>query len=1170
MTVGSPTSQTMTRRSTRVRARISILITSLDAAIPFSLLCETLMVNAHGCAAKVPQPLEIGMPVRLRVSPPPANKAGAPAPRDTREATARIVLCQQIGGSQPSWVAGIEMDNPGNIWGLTPAPEDWKGFDAGATALKPAAPAGRPAIELKMPVWPLASPAAKSAAPARASDDELKKQLAAQQETIAGLENRLAKSLASVPGVVREQLAEAQQETLAQTRTQLGAMLAESVQQQLPAQTEAIARLHERLAALESLPSAVREQLAETRASLASVGETVRKQIADTQQETLAQARTQLGAMLAESVQQQSPAQTEAIARLQERLAGLESLPSAVREQLAETRASLASVAETVRKQIADTQQETLAQARQQLIAMLAESAQQQSPAQTDAIAKLQERLSSLESVPETVRKQLADTQQETLAQARTQLGAMLAESVQKQLPAQTEAMARLQERLAGLESLPSAVREQLAEARAALASVTGTVRKQLADTQQETLAQARTQLSAMLAESAQQQSPVQTDAIAKLQERVAGLESLPTAVRKQLADTQQETLAQARTQLGAMLAESVQGQFTAQTGAIAKLQERLATLESLPSAVREQLAEARAALASVTGAVRKQFAEAQQQTLARAREELFAMLAESVQEQFTAQSNAIARLQQRLAAFESVPDEVRKQLADSQQQTLAQARGELGTTLAQSVQEHLAGQDDAIARLQQRLSSFESVPDAVRTQLADAQQQTLAQARGELAATLAEHLRPLQQELAVCRKQAEDGAQVRAAVAEQFEQLPWQIQQHTEAAFRALQDQARAELERIIAESRSQDAQESARRQALETSTQALQKELAQARETLESSMRGLHQRIQEPIAGAVEEALAQAGAEISAQLARELEALHDRGRMVADELRGASDLLRNEREATSAQLIASAAKREELQQWLAEQQAVYTQQAGRQFEQLAEQQTAYTNEVRQKLEQFASELAAHCSAALEKQIRTEVENQAERAEADLDQRLGPMLDRASDLSQEVLSLLGTLQRESERCQTQARALLEEKDSVDDWITERAAEFQKTFHDALVETTGQIRGRLNMAVEMIAEPVEKVRDQAAQQLQEQAGRQARQLREDADEAAERLRGLRRDLESTVRESLRAQAAETAATFGQEIAQAAQRSVDEWRSALAENLESIAGTLNQKLPGGEK
>lgn len=677
MTEGSPTSQTMTRRSTRVRARIPTLITSLDSAIPFSLPCETLMVNAHGCVAKVSQPLEIGMPVRLRVTPPPANQAVDQASRDSREATARIVLCQPIGGNHPSWVAGIEMDKPGNIWGLTPSPEDWQRFDAGATEFNAGAPAGR--------------------------------------------------------------------------------------------------------------------------------------------------------------------------------------------------------------------------------------------------------------------------------------LGAVVAESVQ---------------------------------------------------------------------------------------ERLAARESLPSAVRKQLADAQQQTLAQAR-------------------------------------------------------------------------EELFAMLAESVQEQFTSQANAIARLQQRMAAFESVPGEVRQQIADAQQRTQAQVREQLD-------------------------------------------------------AALAEHLPPLQQELAVCRKQAEDGARVRAAVAEQFEQLPGQIRQHTQAAFLALQDQARAELERIIAEARAHDTQESSRRQALEISTQALQEELAQARETLESSMRGLPQRIQEPIAAAVENALAQAGAEISAELTRELEALHRRGRMVADELHGAADLLRNEREATSAQLVASAAKREELQLWLAEQQDVYTQQARRQFEQLAEQQAAYTSEVRQKLEQFASDLAARCAAALEKQIRSEVEIQAERAEADLDQRLGPMLDRASDLRQEVLSLLGTLQRESERCQAQARALLEEKDSVDDWIRERAAEFQKTFHDALVETTGQIRGRLNMAVEMIAEPVEKLRDQAAQQLQEQAGRQARQLREDADEAAERLRGLRRDLESAVRESLRAQAAETAATFGQEIARAAQRSVDEWRSALANNLESIAGTLAQKLHGGEK
>jgi len=1058
--LGSPTSQTMTRRSTRVRARISILITSLDPASPLSLVCETLIVNAHGCAARVTQPLEIGMPIRLRVSPPPANSAAEGAARTPRETTARIVLCQPIAGSQPSWVVGVEMDKPGNIWGLTPAPEDWKRVDAAAGGSKTGGPPSRPVVELKMAVWPLASPPATSGAQARNGDEGLKKQLAQHQETIAQLENRLSASQGALPGLVREQISKAQQETVAHLRKQLGSMLAESVQEQLPAQTEAMARLQERLAALESLPAAVREQLGETRATLVTATETVRKQLAEAQQETLAQARKQISAALAQAAQQQSPAQAEAIVGLQARMGALESLPAAVREQLGETRAALATAAETVHKQIADAQQETLAQARKQISAALAQTAQQQSPAQAEAIAGLQARL-------------------------------------------------------AALESLPGAVREQLGETRAALVSATETV-------------------------------------------------------RKQLADAQQETLAQARQQLSAVLTESLQAQSTAQNGVIARLQDRLTAFESIPDVVREQLGEARNAIASLNGVFRKQLAEAQQQTLARAREELLPGLAQAMQEQLTAQSNAIARMQQRLAAFESVPEEVRKQLSEAQQQTLAQARGEMGSALAHSVQEQLAGQAEAVARLQQRLSSLESVPDAVRRQLAEAQQRTQAQVREQLDALLAERLQPLQQELAGLRNRPDDGAQVRAAVAEQFEQLPWQIQQHAEAAFHGLREQARAELERILAQADTRRAENGVQRQADQASAQTLQKELAQARETLEATVQGVQQRIQEPVTAAVADALARARGEISAQLTREMSDLQERGRLVAEELRAAVDLLRNEREATSAQLVTAAAKRDELQHWLAEQQAACTEQVRRQAEQLVEQQASYTDEVRQRLELIAGELTSRSASQLEQQIRMEVENQAEHAQADLKQRMGAMLDRAGNLRQEVAVLVGTLQKESERCQAQARTLLEEKDAVDDWIRERAADFQKMFHDAMVETTGQIRGRLQMAVEMIAEPVEKLRDQAAQQLQEQVARQARQLREDADEAAERLRFLRRDLETAVRESLQAQAAETAAAFGREIAQAAQQSVEEWRSALANNLESIAGALAVKLPRSHK
>jgi hypothetical protein len=269
----------------------------------------------------------------------------------------------------------------------------------------------------------------------------------------------------------------------------------------------------------------------------------------------------------------------------------------------------------------------------------------------------------------------------------------------------------------------------------------------------------------------------------------------------------------------------------------------------------------------------------------------------------------------------------------------------------------------------------------------------------------------------------------------------------------------------------------------------------------------------------------------------------------VVADQLQAAADSLHNEREATRVQLQEAEAKREELRLWLAEQQASYTEQVG------------------QQLEQLAADLATRSAGVLEEQMRSDIEIQAERAETDLNLRLGPMLKRADAMRQEAHSLLGALQRESQRCDTQLRALLAEKEGAEAWITERTADFQKLFHDALVETTGQIKGRLEMAVEMIEQPVAKLREQAAQQLQEQAGRQARHLREDADEACDRVMRLQRDIENSVRESLRAQAAEISATFGREIAELAQRSVEEWRSLLAKNLESLTTLLGQKLPG---
>lgn len=100
------------RRSSRVPASIPILVTSLDPHSKFSEVCETLVVNAHGCAMRSSVQLNAGVVVHFHH-------------KDGRETTARVVNCQRIDSDQPAWQVGARLDRPQNFWGLHTFPHDW-------------------------------------------------------------------------------------------------------------------------------------------------------------------------------------------------------------------------------------------------------------------------------------------------------------------------------------------------------------------------------------------------------------------------------------------------------------------------------------------------------------------------------------------------------------------------------------------------------------------------------------------------------------------------------------------------------------------------------------------------------------------------------------------------------------------------------------------------------------------------------------------------------------------------------------------------------------------------------------------------------------------------------------------------------------------------------------
>lgn len=125
------------RRSSRVPTSVAILVTDSDGT-QFSE-CETVVVNAHGCAMLSRVKFESGASLWLH------NKEG-------RKATARVISCEPSGTDSQGWRLGTRLDHPENFWGLKDCPKDWA-LPAGFVTLRPP----RTVVRTPAPVSPQAA-----------------------------------------------------------------------------------------------------------------------------------------------------------------------------------------------------------------------------------------------------------------------------------------------------------------------------------------------------------------------------------------------------------------------------------------------------------------------------------------------------------------------------------------------------------------------------------------------------------------------------------------------------------------------------------------------------------------------------------------------------------------------------------------------------------------------------------------------------------------------------------------------------------------------------------------------------------------------------------------------------------------------------------------------------
>jgi hypothetical protein len=111
-----------TRRSTRLRVEIPIVVTSMDRRHTFSAECIAIVVSPQGCGFRTSQALPLETPVLLGELP------GAVT------ATGRVASCLPLGEDGKYFLIGVALYNHGNVWGIANPPQDWNCAASSAAA----------------------------------------------------------------------------------------------------------------------------------------------------------------------------------------------------------------------------------------------------------------------------------------------------------------------------------------------------------------------------------------------------------------------------------------------------------------------------------------------------------------------------------------------------------------------------------------------------------------------------------------------------------------------------------------------------------------------------------------------------------------------------------------------------------------------------------------------------------------------------------------------------------------------------------------------------------------------------------------------------------------------------------------------------------------------------
>src|SRR5215468_7463037 len=110
------------RRSSRIVQAVPLTVKGVDAlGRPFVERTSSLILNCHGCRYQSKHYVLKNMWVRVQVPHPEADQP----PREVR---GRVAWIQRPRTVRQLFQVALELEVPGNVWGIAFPPEDWFAF----------------------------------------------------------------------------------------------------------------------------------------------------------------------------------------------------------------------------------------------------------------------------------------------------------------------------------------------------------------------------------------------------------------------------------------------------------------------------------------------------------------------------------------------------------------------------------------------------------------------------------------------------------------------------------------------------------------------------------------------------------------------------------------------------------------------------------------------------------------------------------------------------------------------------------------------------------------------------------------------------------------------------------------------------------------------------------